>query len=75
MPQPARRVYESGPTGFDLQRKLAEAGLKCLHGVPAVTAFSVAAEVGGLSRFPTARSFMSFVGVFGSVKVDTLACR
>ena len=32
MPQPARCVYESGPTGFDLQRKLAEAGVECCVG-------------------------------------------
>lgn len=32
MPQPARCVYESGPTGFDLQRRLAEAGVGCCVG-------------------------------------------
>lgn len=32
MPQPAKCVYESGPTGFDLQRKLAEAGVECCVG-------------------------------------------
>ena len=32
VPQPARCVYESGPTGFDLQRKLAEAGVECCVG-------------------------------------------
>lgn len=31
-PQPARCVYESGPTGFDLQRRLAEAGVECCVG-------------------------------------------
>ena len=31
-PQPARCVYESGPTGFDLQRKLAAAGVECCVG-------------------------------------------
>lgn len=29
LPQPAGCLYESGPTGFDLQRKLAELGLPC----------------------------------------------
>lgn len=32
MPQPAKCVYESGPTGFDLQRKLAESGVECCVG-------------------------------------------
>lgn len=32
LPQPARCVYESGPTGFDLKRKLDESGLECLVG-------------------------------------------
>ena len=31
-PQPAKCVYESGPTGFDLQRRLAEAGVECCVG-------------------------------------------
>ena len=35
MPQPARCVYESGPTGFDLQRRLAEAGVECCVGAAA----------------------------------------
>lgn len=30
--QPARCVYESGPTGFDLKRKLDESGVECLFG-------------------------------------------
>ena len=29
---PARCVYESGPTGFDLQRSLSDAGVECLVG-------------------------------------------
>ena len=32
MPQPAKCVYESGPTGFDLQRRLSEAGVECCVG-------------------------------------------
>ena len=32
LPQPARCVYESGPTGFDLKRKVDESGLECLVG-------------------------------------------
>lgn len=31
-----------------------------------MTAFSIAAEIGGFSRFPDARSFMSFVGLVPS---------
>ena len=31
-PQPAKCVYESSPTGFDLQRRLAEAGVECCVG-------------------------------------------
>ena len=30
LPQPAWCVYESGPTGFELKRKLDESGLECL---------------------------------------------
>lgn len=30
--QPARCVYESGPTGFELKRKLDESGVECLVG-------------------------------------------
>ena len=32
LPQPAWCVYESGPTGFDLKRKLDESGVECLVG-------------------------------------------
>lgn len=32
LPQPARCVYESGPAGFDLKRKLDESGVECLVG-------------------------------------------
>ena len=35
LPQPARAVYESGPTGFDLARSLTSLGLEC--GVGAVS--------------------------------------
>lgn len=40
--------------------------LSCLRGISTVTAFSIAAEVGDFSRFPTARSFMSYIGVVPS---------
>ena len=32
LPQPARAVYESGPTGFDLKRSLDALGLPCAVG-------------------------------------------
>ena len=32
LPQPVECVYESGPTGFDLQRKLSAAGVPCVVG-------------------------------------------
>lgn len=32
LPQPVKCVYESGPTGFDLQRKLEAAGVPCVVG-------------------------------------------
>lgn len=40
--------------------------LKCLGGISTVTAFSIASEIAGFSRFPTARSFMSYVGLVPS---------
>lgn len=40
--------------------------LSGVRGVSTLTAFAVAAEVGDLSRFPTARAFMSFVGLVPS---------
>ena len=40
--------------------------LRCIRGISTVTAFSVAAEVGDFSRFPTARSFMSYLGLVPS---------
>lgn len=40
--------------------------LGCLRGVSLVTAFGLATEVGDFGRFPTARSFMSFVGLVPS---------
>lgn len=40
--------------------------MRCLRGISTVTAFSVAAEVGDFSRFPNARSFMSYVGLVPS---------
>ena len=44
----------------------AVSALRCARGIPAVTAFSIAAEIGGFSRFPDARPFMSFVGLVPS---------
>ena len=40
--------------------------LSCIRGISTVTAFSIAVEVGDFSRFPDARSFMSYVGVVSS---------
>lgn len=40
--------------------------LRCVRGIPAVTAISVAVEVGDFSRFPTARSFISYLGLVPS---------
>ena len=42
------------------------AALACLRGISTLTAFSVAAEIGDFSRFPSARSFMSYVGLVPS---------
>jgi len=40
--------------------------LKCIRGISTVTAFSIAAEIGDFSRFPNARSFMSYLGLVPS---------
>lgn len=40
--------------------------LCCIRGISTVTAFSMAAEVGDFSRFPSARSFMSYLGLVPS---------
>ena len=40
--------------------------LRCLRGISTVTAFTLAVEVGDFSRFPDARSFMSYVGLVPS---------
>lgn len=40
--------------------------LECVRGISLVTAFGIASEVGDFGRFPTARSFMSFVGLVPS---------
>ena len=40
--------------------------LSCLRGISTVTAFSIAAEIGDFSRFPNARSFMSYLGLVPS---------
>ncbi len=40
--------------------------LKCLRGISGITAFSIAAEIGGFARFPNARAFMSYVGLVPS---------
>lgn len=44
----------------------AVSALRCLRGISTVTAFSMAAEIGDFSRFPDARSFMSYVGLVPS---------
>ncbi len=40
--------------------------LKCIRGISTITAFSIAAEIGDFSRFPNARSFMSYIGLVPS---------
>jgi transposase len=40
--------------------------LKCLRGIGTITAFSLVVEIGDFSRFPDARSFMSFLGLVPS---------
>ena len=40
--------------------------LECLRGISTVTAFSLVAEIGDFSRFPDAKSFMSFLGLVPS---------
>ena len=40
--------------------------LRCLRGISTVTAFALAVEIGDFSRFPDARSFMSYVGLVPS---------
>ena len=40
--------------------------LSCLRGISTVTAFSIAVEVGDFARFPTARAFMSYLGLVPS---------
>ena len=42
------------------------ARLSTIRGISTVTAFSIAAEVGDFSRFPDARSFMSYLGLVPS---------
>lgn len=42
------------------------ARFSALRGIATVTAFSIAAEIGGFSRFPDARSFMSYLGLVPS---------
>lgn len=44
----------------------AVSALCCIRGISTVTAFSIAAEIGDFSRFPTARSFMSYLGLVPS---------
>lgn len=50
--------------GADLA--LVVSALCCLRGISTVTAFSIATEIGDFSRFPTARSFMSYLGLVPS---------
>lgn len=57
LPQPARCVYESGPTGFGLKRKLDESGVeslvgavsKVILGVPSVSIATPAAPMAVVS--------------------------
>jgi transposase len=58
------RAIEERAAGEDMAP--AVSALRCVRGIPAVTAFSIAAEIGDFSRFPDARSFMSFVGLVPS---------
>ena len=51
----------AGPERAPLVSRIAAA-----RGVGVVTAFSLAAEIGGFSRFPTAPSFMSYLGLVPS---------
>ena len=44
----------------------AVSALRCLRGISTVTAFTLVVEVGDFSRFPDARSFMSYVGLVPS---------
>ena len=58
------RAMEERAAGEDMAP--AVSALRRVRGIPAVTAFSIAAEIGDFSRFPDARSFMSFVGLVPS---------
>lgn len=49
--------------------------LKCLKGIDAVTAASIACEADGFARFATASGFAAWVGVFGNGFLDILAAR
>lgn len=76
-----KAVYESGVAGFHLQRQLeaevrahseeprwkpAVDALCCLKGIDAVTAFALAAETDGLSRFRSAPAYASWLGIVPS---------
>lgn len=58
------RAIEERAAGEDMAPAVLT--LRCARGISAVTAFSIAAEIGDFSRFPDARSFMSFVGLVPS---------
>ena len=58
------RAIEERAAGEDMAP--AVSALRCVRGISTVTAFSIAAEIGDFSRFPDARSFMSFVGLVPS---------
>lgn len=58
------RAIEERAAGEDMAPAVLT--LRCVRGISAVTAFSIAAEIGDFSRFPDARSFMSFVGLVPS---------
>jgi len=54
-------VYEAGPCGFWLYRRL-----QALRGVCAIHALRIVAELGDLSRFATARKLMGYLGLIPS---------
>lgn len=65
----ARCVYESGVTGFDLQKRLSGLGVDCVVGAvskmikPSADRRNLVFEAGEFSRFRNARSFAAWVGL------------
>ena len=63
LPRPAWCVYESGPTGFDLKRKLDESGVECLVGaVSKMTLGVLSVSVVAPAPVAVASSAVSAVG-------------